>query len=607
MFGSYADALIPGLHVVEGGQTSTGSAVAWLRNRVLSASAAAAAAAAGAPPPPPPLSYADLDAQASLLPPGSDGLLALDHFQGNRTPHTDPLSRGALVGLTLAHTPAHLHRALVEAVCFGTRDVLEAMRAAGFSPRTLTVAGGATRSPLWLQMHSDIAGLPLAVPRGAGDAPALGCAVLASAAAGFHKGDVVLAASKMVQVDRSLTPDAGRALEYGPVFRRWQRLYPALRPTFHEGAAAGGAAPPSTSCIVDSLPLVAAARMAQVAIAPSLLAADLADVAGDLARLEEGWPDDGGGGGGNGGGGNGGGGNGGGGNGGGGNGGGGTGGGDKTKRDNVADAEAFPLLSSGRRWLHYDSFDGSLGSQITFGAPLLAKLRGRTRRLVDVHLIARDPAQHLEALKQSGADLVTVQLENVVVVVGEEEREEDEKKQWAALAQLLARVRAVFGSAGVAVALGTPAETLRPLLLPAGGGPALVDRVLVMAVPLGYGGQKFQQQETLAKIAALRAMADEAEAAGAAAASAAAASPSPSQSIIIAVDGGIGAAEAALCAQAGADVLVAGSSVFRAKDGASPGEAERAVLRAAVEGWGRRSGRRGRQAQAERAVASGAR
>lgn len=67
------------------------------------------------------------------------------------------------MGLTLAATPAHLYRAAMEGVCYGTRLVLETMGAAGFRPQRLVLAGGAARSELWLQMHADVANLPLVV------------------------------------------------------------------------------------------------------------------------------------------------------------------------------------------------------------------------------------------------------------------------------------------------------------------------------------------------------------------------------------------------------------------------------------------------------------
>jgi pentose-5-phosphate-3-epimerase len=593
MFGSYDGALLPGLHVVEGGQTSTGSALAWLRGRVLNAGggqqqqqaaavqeqeqeetedggaekrqktdAAPPVAPAGAAG----LSYARLDALAAAIAPGSDGLLALDHFQGNRTPHTDARSRGAVAGLTLAHGPGHLHRSLLEAVCFGTEAVLEAMRAAGFRPSALSVAGGATRSPLWLQMHADVSGLPLSVPCGASDAPALGCAILAAAAAGFHGGDVVRAAKAMVRVDRTLRPSPESAHLYVPVYARWKMLYPALKPIFHsdrdvdkddkddKGDASAAA--------LASLPLVAAALKRRVAVAPSLLAADFANLSAELARLEEGWPTDASGG----------------------------GGGVDADADEAAaapDASAHTHPSpsphhrwSPRRWLHFDMFDGSLNTQVTFGAPLLQSLRPVTGRLVDVHLIAREPGEHFAQLKAAGADTVTLQYENVVVggggggggKGGETDDAEEEEAAVARLRALCAQAKETFGSVGVALALGTPAEVLRPLLLPvagAGGAPPAIDRALVMSVPLGFGGLKFQGEEALAKVRALRAMGGE--------------------RLVITVDGGIGAAEAALLAEAGANVLVAGSSVFRAKGGVPAAEAERAVLRAAAEGAAARS------------------
>ena len=143
MFGAYRDALGPGLHVAEGGQTSTGSAVRWLHSLV------------GEP------GYAVLDAEAAIVPPGCEGLASLDHFQGCRTPHTDAASRGAFVGLSLRHGRAHLHRALLESVCFGTALVLETMRGNGVAPGRIVCAGGPTKSRFWLQMHADIIGLPL--------------------------------------------------------------------------------------------------------------------------------------------------------------------------------------------------------------------------------------------------------------------------------------------------------------------------------------------------------------------------------------------------------------------------------------------------------------
>jgi sugar (pentulose or hexulose) kinase len=76
-------------------------------------------------------------------------------LQGNRTPYTDALSRGALSGLTLAHTRGHVFRAVLEGVAKGTRLILDTMAQAGYRPDSITIAGGAARSPLWLQVSED--------------------------------------------------------------------------------------------------------------------------------------------------------------------------------------------------------------------------------------------------------------------------------------------------------------------------------------------------------------------------------------------------------------------------------------------------------------------
>jgi FGGY-family pentulose kinase len=220
IWGTYADAVIPGLHVVEGGQTSTGSVIRWLRGLFGTAA-----------------DYAALNAEAAAVPPGSEGLLALEHFQGSRTPHTDPASRGAFVGLALKHGRGHLFRAAIEAIACGTELALETMRAHGYAPADLTVAGGATRSDLWLQIHADVSGLPLRLTR-VPDAPALGCAVLAAVAAGHYDG-IAAAAGEMVQVVRTVEPDPAATAAYGPVYDAYKALYPALAPLHHRLAGEG--------------------------------------------------------------------------------------------------------------------------------------------------------------------------------------------------------------------------------------------------------------------------------------------------------------------------------------------------------------------------------
>ena len=98
----------------------------------------------------PTASFDELLAPAANVPAGSEGLLFLPYLTGERTPHPDPLARGAFVGLTLRHTQAHMTRAVLEGVAFGLRDSFELMKAAGLgSIAQVRVSGGGTRSPLW--------------------------------------------------------------------------------------------------------------------------------------------------------------------------------------------------------------------------------------------------------------------------------------------------------------------------------------------------------------------------------------------------------------------------------------------------------------------------
>ncbi len=211
LWGSYADAVYPGRTILEGGQTSTGSIIAWLRRL-------------GG-------DTLDLDAlnlEAARLEPGADGLLMLDHFQGNRTPYTDPLSRGAITGLSLHHTAAHLFRAMLEAIGFGTRAIIDRMAEAGCGAAEITAGGGATRSPLWLQIHADTSGLPVVVPEVA-EAPSLGAAVLAAHGAG-HFASIDEGIAAMVRPGRRIEPIAANVARYEAIYRRYVALYPALKP-----------------------------------------------------------------------------------------------------------------------------------------------------------------------------------------------------------------------------------------------------------------------------------------------------------------------------------------------------------------------------------------
>ncbi|GAB5375408.1 MAG: FGGY-family carbohydrate kinase [Acuticoccus sp.] len=211
LWGTYADALYRDSHVVEGGQASTGSTIQWL-GRLMNGT----------------MDLAALNAAAAQLEPGCDGLLVQDHFQGNRTPHTDSRSRGALVGLSLAHGPQHVFRAVMEGVGFGTRATLDAMVEAGFTPTRMTIGGGAVASPLWVQIHADTSGLPVVITE-AREAPNLGCAVLAAHGAGAF-ASIEEGIASFVKPARVVEPRPREQALYEEIYQRYRALYPALRP-----------------------------------------------------------------------------------------------------------------------------------------------------------------------------------------------------------------------------------------------------------------------------------------------------------------------------------------------------------------------------------------
>ena len=200
-------------------------------------------------------------------------------------------------------------------------------------------------------------------------------------------------------------------------------------------------------------------------------------------------------------------------------------------------ADCQRLLNQGTDLLHFDVMDGHFVPNISFGAPVLECLhKALPEVFYDVHLMISDPVKYAPDFAKAGANLITFHLEAVPDAVPE----------------TIAAIRAVGCQVGISIKPGTPAEAVYPYLDD-------LDLVLVMSVEPGFGGQKFMPA-AVEKIAAIRA---EAQRRG--------------LSTDIEVDGGIDAATAPLCAAAGANVLVAGSAVFGAKDPAAAMSAIRAA------------------------------
>ncbi len=171
-----------------------------------------------------------LVAEAAAVPPGSDGLLFLPYLTGERTPHPDPLARGAFVGLTVRHTRAHLTRAVLEGVAFGLRDSFELMRSAGLADVTqVRVSGGGTRSDLWRQILADVLQAEM-VTINTAEGAAYGAALLAAVGTGAFPS-VPEACAALIQVT-GRTAVGDHAAVYERLYALYRELYPALRPTF---------------------------------------------------------------------------------------------------------------------------------------------------------------------------------------------------------------------------------------------------------------------------------------------------------------------------------------------------------------------------------------
>lgn len=164
-----------------------------------------------------------------------DGLFFLPYLTGERSPHPDPLARGAFVGLTVAHDRRHLTRAVLEGVAFGLRDGLEQMLGAGMPrPGQVRASGGGTASPVWRAILADVLGVELATVSTT-EGAAYGAAVLAAVGAGWFP-TVEDATGALVRATPAAAPGPASAA-YDDAHAAYRGLYPALSPTFRRGVS----------------------------------------------------------------------------------------------------------------------------------------------------------------------------------------------------------------------------------------------------------------------------------------------------------------------------------------------------------------------------------
>ncbi len=176
------------------------------------------------------LSFDELLAPAAEVPAGSDGLIFLPYLSGERTPHPDPLARGAFVGLTTRHTQAHMTRAVLEGVAYSLKDCFNLMANANL-PANLEIraSGGGAKSRLWKQIIADVLNATLMTTNST-EGAAYGAALLAAVGAGVFP-DVRTATSTAIKTSDAVTPSANVAA-YAAAYPNYRALYPALKDIF---------------------------------------------------------------------------------------------------------------------------------------------------------------------------------------------------------------------------------------------------------------------------------------------------------------------------------------------------------------------------------------
>ena len=177
---------------------------------------------------------------------------------------------------------------------------------------------------------------------------------------------------------------------------------------------------------------------------------------------------------------------------------------------------------AGATYIHVDVMDGAFVPNITIGAPVAKALRKHIKGIMDVHLMIKEPDRYLEDFKNAGADFITVHYEASKHIH-----------------RTVQHIKALGVKCGVALNPGTPVQVLEPII-------EELDMVLIMSVNPGFGGQKFIPY-SLEKIKAVKELASRFQ-------------------ILVQVDGGIGLDNVKEVIDAGADIIVAGSAVYNAKD-----------------------------------------
>jgi xylulokinase len=212
---------VPGTFCVAGGTNTGGTLIRWVRDNFypgLSAEKGDDGA------------YQEMARLAAEIPPGSDGLVVLPYFAGERCPVNDPLARGLFFGLTLRHTREHLYHAALEGVGYSMAQNIRIIEEAGLPLQRLTAVGGGTKNALWMQMVADIIGKPFSLPE-VSIGGSYGCALMGALGIGDLAGFDELAA--VVRPGSEIRPDMDRHETYRRYLDIYGELYAATADLMH--------------------------------------------------------------------------------------------------------------------------------------------------------------------------------------------------------------------------------------------------------------------------------------------------------------------------------------------------------------------------------------
>lgn len=180
----------------------------------------------------PDVSFDDLLTETENIPAGSEGLLFLPYLTGERTPHPDPLARGAFIGLTSRHTRGHMTRAVLEGVAFGLKDMFTLIDNVGLPEQfEVRISGGGAKSPIWQQIIADILNAPL-VNVNTTEGGAFGAALLAAVGIGEFESVAQACEATITTGERVAISENVRV--YPEIYEKYTALYPALKDIFHK-------------------------------------------------------------------------------------------------------------------------------------------------------------------------------------------------------------------------------------------------------------------------------------------------------------------------------------------------------------------------------------